>query len=88
MKSVAELRVEQNRVRVDLLFTDAELALTMVDLARASDISEFKERRLKEALKAYKFILRQSGSVSLTPQQKAILNQKLALLKQKLMFFD
>jgi hypothetical protein len=48
MKSIAELRVEQNRVRVDLLFTDAEMALTMIDLAHVSHIPEFRERGSKK----------------------------------------
>jgi hypothetical protein len=84
MKSLEELREQSNKSLVDLLFTDVEMALTFVDLARVSRIPELKERRLKEARKACEFIVGRIPNVSLSSEQSVALNEKLAVLKDRL----
>jgi len=84
MKDLQELREQSNRASVDLLFTDAEMALTFLDLARTSRNDDLRKRRIHEALKAYNFIRGHIPSVTLTASQKIALNKKMALLKLRL----
>jgi hypothetical protein len=84
MKSFQELSDQSNKARVDLLLADAEMALTLLDVAHTSNISELKQRRTDEARKAYSFIQEQIPTVSLTPSETAALNEKMAVLKLRL----
>lgn len=84
MKSFGELRQQSNKAKVDLLLADAEMALTLLDVARTSNISELKERRTNEARKAYSFLQEHIATVSLTPSETAALNAKMAVLKLRL----
>jgi hypothetical protein len=84
MKSLQELTELGNRAKVDLLLADAEMALTMLDLARTSEAVELRQRRTGEALKTYTFIRKRIPTISLTHSETAALNQKMSLLKQRL----
>ena len=85
MKTLQELNEQSNKAKVNLLITDAEMALTLLDMARASRIMELKERRTGEALKAYIFIRKHIPTVSLTPSETIVINKKMALLKHRLL---
>jgi len=84
MNSLEQLREQANKARVNLLFNDAEMALTMIDLARVSESAGLKDRRMNHAVKAYSFIRAQIPSVSLTPPEAIRLNKKLILIKLRL----
>lgn len=84
MKSIQELQAQSNQANVNLLFTDAEMALTFLDLARTSQDEKLKLRRMHEAGKAYTFIQRRIPTLRLTPDETIALNKKMALLKLRL----
>ena len=84
MKFLQELGEQTNRAKVNLLLADADMALTMLDVARFSKIRELKERRTREAFKAYSFVRERIPTVSLTPSETIALNKKMALLKLRL----
>jgi len=84
MKSFQEIRDQSNRTVVNLLFTDAEIAMNMLDLARVSEMPELRKRRLREALRAYNFIRKHTPAVALTREEATALNKKMSLLKLRL----
>jgi hypothetical protein len=84
MKTLQELGEQTNKARVSLLLADAQMALTLLDMARGSKKSELRKRRTDEALKAYSFIRDRMPTVSLTPSETDVLNKKMALLKLRL----
>ena len=84
MKSLEELREMANKASVNLLFADAEVAGSMIDLACLSRIPDLKERRINQALKAYSFIRQHIPTVSLTPDEALALDKKLALIELRL----
>jgi len=84
MISPEELREQTNKARVNLLFSDAEMALTMIDLARVSQNAGLKQKRIDQAAKAYSFIRERIPTVSLTPPETIRLNDRMKLLKLRL----
>jgi hypothetical protein len=84
VKSQEELRKEANKTSVDLLFSDAEMAFTMLDLALNSKIAAVRERRIKDAARAYSFIRERIPKLSLSPSENVALNEKLAQLEARL----
>jgi hypothetical protein len=79
-----EIHKQANRAGVDQLFSDAEVAMAMLDLARASQVPELKKTSFKEALKVYDLIRKHTPAVSLTRTEATALNKKMALLKLRL----
>jgi len=84
MNDLQKLGERANRARVDLLFIDADVALTMLDLVPCSQIEDLKKRRINEALRAYSFVREHIPTVSLTPSETVALNKKMAVLKLRL----
>lgn len=84
MKTIEQLKEDSNKTKTDLLFIDAETALTFLDLAKTTPQREDRDRRLKQAAKAYNTILKNVASVPLNTQQKILLNQRLSLLRARL----
>jgi len=86
MRDIQEIGEQANRARVHLLFVDAQMALTMLDLADLSQVEELRHRRINTALKAYSYIRDCLPNVSLTPAEDSALNKRMAELKLRLSF--
>lgn len=84
MKTIEQLKEDTNKRKTDLLFVDAEMALTFLDLAQKTQQREDRDRRLKQAAKAYNTILGNLSCVPLNTQQKLLINQRLSLLRARL----
>jgi hypothetical protein len=84
VKAFSELKDDINKTEVDLLLTDAEMALTFLDLADATKDVDSKSLRQREAHKAYQFIVGRRSTLSLTTQQTILLNRRLAMLRIRL----
>ena len=77
------LRVS-NMIGMDFLVTDAELALTFLDMARASSNEENRSRRTREARRAYDTILKRLPKLKPEPEQLEKLNDLLTVLRKRL----
>jgi hypothetical protein len=82
--TLEQMRDQANKAKSDLLFSDAELALTFLDLADSTKIEEDRERRLREAKRAYDSISQMLPTVYLTAQQRTLMNQRLDAIKARL----
>jgi hypothetical protein len=73
-----------NQIGVELLITDAKTALTFLDLAETSKIAESRSRWIREAHRAYQTILHLAARLSLSEEQREILNAQMKTLKHRL----
>ena len=84
MKTLEQLKEDNNKANTDLLFGNAEMALNFLDLARSTQQTEDRDHSLKQAAKAYNSIVRNLSRVRLNFQQKTLINQRLSLLRARL----
>jgi len=75
---------ESNRVGIELLITDCRTALTLLDLAATTAVTEDRLRRIKEAQHAYETIVSFRERLSPTPEQEKQLRELLKALKRRL----
>lgn len=83
-KSVAHNIAESNQIGVDLLITDIRTALTLLDLADTTSVSENRVRRIQEAVHAHETIVGFLKRLKPTPEQSATLNHMLPILEHRL----
>ena len=88
MKLFEELRDDANREQIALMFADAEIASTNLDLALHTDTAAVKTRQIEEADQMCTFIRERIPVVSLTPDEGEALDAKLAQLEQKLTLLE
>ena len=82
-------RIEENLrdasdAGVQLLLTDADIALTFLDAAKISANKEGRSRRIHEARKAYDSILHLMTHLKPDPAQLEVLNKRISKLRQRL----
>jgi hypothetical protein len=68
----------------DFLLTDLDIAFTFLEVAAVTGIEETRKRNHEKAHHVYQTVLRQLDTVSLEAPQRPAINQKLALLKERL----
>ena len=76
---------EFNRLKVDLIKTDLNVAITFTEIATESTNEETKHRNRGNARKAYDSVLHFLSTAILTPIDEKEITTKLALLKSALM---
>jgi hypothetical protein len=64
--------------------TEMESAFTFLALAEGTASAETRERNRQHALDAYRVLVRMQTKVVMEPQHKAVFQQKIALLKNRL----
>ncbi|KAA6463195.1 hypothetical protein DYQ86_07710 [Acidobacteria bacterium AB60] len=69
---------------MDLLITDARLALTLLELAETTKVEEDHRRRIGEATHAYETIVHFLARVTPTKEQLEELNGELTTLRERL----
>jgi hypothetical protein len=79
-----ELNAHAIQARFDFLIIDAETALTMLDLAEATNSPETRDRRRKVAEDAYRTMLSFVSKTRFTDAQLAALNQRLSWIRTRL----
>lgn len=75
---------QSRQTRADFLVNDAEMALSMLDLADTTKSAENRARRRRAAAKAYTTILRFIPNSQLTEVQRETLNQRLGRIRSRL----
>lgn len=73
-----------NRLGVELLFTDCDLAMTFLDVAANSQNPAAVQRNVENARKAYEAILRHMPKLILTAAEDQEIRSKLSELKRRL----
>jgi hypothetical protein len=76
-----DLAFWSNRVKIDFLNTDIQLARTFLDIALGARDAAKKERNIRQARKAYDVVQRGMSLVTLTDSEAQFLYQNLKLLK-------
>ena len=84
MQDRPEVFIEVERLRTELMLTNADVALRILDLADTSATMEDRERRRREASDAYESIRKSLPALILTTEQRVHLNAKLSVLKMRL----
>ena len=77
--SAVENIPEANRLRVELLPADADVAQTLLGAAAVTDIEQDRTRRIAEAHKAYRTIVSMMGRLDPSPEQGRSLMEKVRL---------
>jgi hypothetical protein len=85
MRSRTELQERTNAVTLETLQADADMALTLLDLADTTRSAERRMRRRKAARKAYLSILRFLPKLAINDQQRAAMEQRLGSLRRRLL---
>jgi hypothetical protein len=80
----SDFRDDYNRLSIEILFSDAELALTFTDIALAHLDRNWVGRTVQHAKRAYESILKGRRHFPLSEDEAADLDSKLALLKERL----
>jgi beta-glucosidase-like glycosyl hydrolase len=75
---------QANDTGVDLLFTDIELAGTMLERAELTEDEETRSRNMQNVAEACKSIQHFMQKLELSDDQERTLEQKLAALEQRL----
>jgi hypothetical protein len=83
-KTVARTISESNRIGVEFLLTDCQVALTLLDLAETTSVPEDRARRVGEAQEAYDTIVHLVRRLSPTGSETEELNANLSRLKNRL----
>ena len=83
-KSPAANITEANSLTIELLITDAKLALTLMDLAATTNVAADRSRRLGEAQQAYRTILSFVPRVMPTQEQAETLQDLMKTLRTRL----
>ncbi len=78
---------DTNRIVAQLLLTGVDLALTFMNIAKATADPNITRRSVGNARRAYDDIGRRRGSVSMSPQEIAALQGKLDSLRASLRYF-
>ena len=76
-----DLAFWSNRVKIDFLNTEIQLARTFLDIAIGARDAAKKERNIRQAWKAYEVVQRGMRLVTLTDSEAQFLSQNLKLLK-------
>jgi hypothetical protein len=74
-----------NEASVTLLLTDAEVALTFLDMAEVTSFPESRSRQIGEALTAFRSITKLSPRFVFTREQRRSLDEKLSVLRTRLL---
>jgi hypothetical protein len=78
------LLAQLHQAGIDMCTTDIELALTMLDRARASSDPDTQQRNLENAAHAFETVLHHLSRLALTSEQRQDIEARLAELKAKL----
>jgi hypothetical protein len=72
------------QIRADILMSDADFALTFLDLAETTVVEENRIRRRAEARRAYHAILKFVSKSHLTQEQRSALTKRLDRIRGRL----
>jgi hypothetical protein len=75
---------ESNRVGVEFLLLESQTAMTLLNVSGTTDGEENRRRTLTNAYLAYDVVARLMPSVTLTPEERLELEEKLSCLKTRL----
>ena len=78
---------DRNRILVELLLADADLAMTFIAIAETGPAQETTRRNIANASKAYDDICKRRPSVGMSPQDAKTLRQKLDKVREGLRSF-
>jgi hypothetical protein len=83
-RDFADIREDLNSTSIDLLLTDARLALTFLSTAETTESRETAERNIRNARKAYEFVQKCRLRYLFTESEAAELNSTLVQVKRRL----
>lgn len=83
-KRVEDNLRDANEAGVNLLMTDAEIALTFLDAAKITSDAAGAARKIREARRAYDSILHLIPRFTLSEEQSETLDERLSLLRERL----
>lgn len=75
---------DYNQIAFQMLLSDADLALTFVELAASHRDRDTVERTIRNAIGAYNSIVAQHRTIPLSAENAAILDSKLKEIKKAL----
>ena len=84
VKSIAEHGSEADQLTAEFLITDAQIALTFLDLAETTRHAKKSSRLIGEARRAYETILSFVRRSRFTPDQAQVLNKALEIIESRL----
>jgi hypothetical protein len=82
--SLEERLSEANQRGVDFLLTELDSALTFMDISKTSNSVQTVERNHRHACEAYQVVLRYLPKLKLEKAQRLAIDEKLALVKERL----
>jgi len=84
MLDSSQLRDDANRLSVEILRTDVDLALTFTSIVQNRVDREAVGQSVRHARKAYDFVLRKRTEVPISNADATELDKKLAILRKRL----
>jgi len=84
MAEIQSISEQSKCIRAEFMLKEADVALSFLDLADRTKISEDRQRGRREAGRAYDTILGALPTLLLTTQQRIRLNHKMSFLKVRL----
>jgi len=80
----SELREQTNRIGIDFLFAELEMALTFLQVGESSDSQESRHRNFEKALEGYRTVLHFLPRVVPSTDQQAQLQLQMEKVKHRL----
>jgi len=84
MTSPDRIRDSAAAAMSEFLLIDADMALSFLELAEKTDDPNMRDRRQNVATKAYRKIIALMPKVTMTGEQKAVLESKLSAVRGRL----
>lgn len=84
-KSTRQIVAESNQIGVQFLLADLAVGITFLNVAEVTQIGATRSRNVRSAREAYETVLRLLPRVTPSEDEQALLNAKIAELKQRLM---
>jgi hypothetical protein len=73
-----------NQGIIDFLLTDLDIALIFLDVAETTEFRDTAERNHRNARNAYETVVAKLREITLTAEQQALFEPRLAVLKARL----
>ena len=83
-RPTAQLLEESHRIGVQFLLADLTTAFTFLDVSEVTEIEESRKRNLQKARYVYDTVLRLLPKVAPSTKEHAVLEDKLAELRRRL----
>ena len=78
------LSKDLERIYIESLLTDTDVAMTLLDLAEMSETIENARQNYESAEKAYDHVIAKLPNVNLTAEVEALFERRLAVLRWRL----